>query len=262
MIGAIGATGRLGLSRGIGDFWTPALWLDAADAQTVFLSGSTVSQWNDKSANGVNLSQAVAANQPLYVPNGLNGLPIIRNVSNDFLVSGANSIGRNQSSLSVFAVVKYGAGTPSLTTALVFVSQGTLSTSSRMLMGTAASASGNLSAAGRRLDADTFQEIASPTAYASVQGQWIIQEIQFNYAAGRANAWVNGIQTVTEATFQTPGNTSDTNSLATSIFGTSGGANFVPNGTELAEVMIAGGQLSTSARQMIRSSLARKWALY
>ena len=52
--------------------WTPAqissaLWLDAADANTVTLNNLTVSQWNDKSGNGRNVLQATSANQPLYV---------------------------------------------------------------------------------------------------------------------------------------------------------------------------------------------------
>jgi hypothetical protein len=54
-------------------FWTPdglgadlALWFDAADASTITLNGSTVSQWNDKSGNGRNVSQAVTAQQPAY----------------------------------------------------------------------------------------------------------------------------------------------------------------------------------------------------
>ncbi|MFM6604596.1 MAG: hypothetical protein ACKPH3_11045 [Dolichospermum sp.] len=58
--------------------WTPAqistdLWLDAADSSTITLNGSTVSQWNDKSGNGRNATQATAANQPAYneTQNGL-----------------------------------------------------------------------------------------------------------------------------------------------------------------------------------------------
>jgi hypothetical protein len=58
--------------------WTPAqittaLWLDAADASTIVLNGSTVSQWNDKSGNGRHVVQATAANQPPYDAAGING---------------------------------------------------------------------------------------------------------------------------------------------------------------------------------------------
>lgn len=57
---------------GGGRLWTPellstALWLDATDASTITLNGTTVSQWNDKSGNGRNATQSTAANQPTYV---------------------------------------------------------------------------------------------------------------------------------------------------------------------------------------------------
>ena len=69
--------------------WTPAdlgaalsLWLDAADAATVTLNGSTVSQWRDKSGNGNHANQSTAANQPeigAFTQNGLN-LITVRNI--------------------------------------------------------------------------------------------------------------------------------------------------------------------------------------
>jgi hypothetical protein len=43
-----------------------ALWLDADDASTITLNGSTVSQWDDKSGNGKHMVQATAAAQPTY----------------------------------------------------------------------------------------------------------------------------------------------------------------------------------------------------
>ena len=78
MIGAVGSIGRLGLSTSL-RLWTPArigtaLWLDAADASTVILSGSTVSQWGDKSGSGNHATQATASVQPVYVTSGAPGL--------------------------------------------------------------------------------------------------------------------------------------------------------------------------------------------
>lgn len=60
--------------------WTPAqittaLWLDAADTSTITLNGSTVSQWDDKSGNARNATQATAANQPTYNATGILGKP-------------------------------------------------------------------------------------------------------------------------------------------------------------------------------------------
>ena len=56
---------------------TTALWLDAADASTVTLNGSTVSQWNDKSGNERHATQATAGNQPTYLTNEINGKSVL-----------------------------------------------------------------------------------------------------------------------------------------------------------------------------------------
>jgi hypothetical protein len=65
-------------------FWSPsnlgsslALWLDANDASTITLNGSTVSQWNDKSGNNRNFTQGSATNQPTYNATGLNNKPAL-----------------------------------------------------------------------------------------------------------------------------------------------------------------------------------------
>ena len=61
-----------------GGAWTPAelgaslaLWLDADDASTITLNGSTVSQWSDKSSNAIPFSQPTASSQPSYGASGL-----------------------------------------------------------------------------------------------------------------------------------------------------------------------------------------------
>lgn len=46
------------------------LWLDAADSSTVIRSGSTVTQWNDKSGNGRNAT--TGGSGVTYLPSGLN----------------------------------------------------------------------------------------------------------------------------------------------------------------------------------------------
>lgn len=72
------------------NLWTPeridtALWLDAADASTITLNGSNVSQWDDKSGNSRHVSQASAIRQPTYNATGLNSKPTIDfDGSNDF----------------------------------------------------------------------------------------------------------------------------------------------------------------------------------
>ena len=63
----------MGSSQGAVPLWTPAelgaslaMWLDADDASTITLSGSNVTQWDDKSGNGKDVSQGTASRQPTY----------------------------------------------------------------------------------------------------------------------------------------------------------------------------------------------------
>ena len=70
---------------------TPILWLRADKG--VILSGSTVSSWLDQSGNGYNASQSNASYQPLYVPNALNGKPVLRfDGANRFLLISNSAI--------------------------------------------------------------------------------------------------------------------------------------------------------------------------
>ncbi len=85
--------------------WTPAelgssslaLWLDASDAGTITLSGSTVSQWNDKSGNNRHVAQATATKKPSYANNILNGLSAVSfDGSDDSLFASAATITLSQ----------------------------------------------------------------------------------------------------------------------------------------------------------------------
>jgi hypothetical protein len=88
------------MERNLGVFsstplWTPAListslWLDASDSLTVTLSGSEVTQWNDKSGNGLNCSQATSANRPIIASAAQNSLNTIRFVASDYLSASSN----------------------------------------------------------------------------------------------------------------------------------------------------------------------------
>lgn len=93
--------------------WTPsqistAFWVDASDASTVILNGSTVSQWNDKSGNNRHATQATPAKQPLYDATGLGGKATIKcdGVDDNFTAnSAAVAIGNND--FLFFLVTKF-----------------------------------------------------------------------------------------------------------------------------------------------------------
>jgi len=57
--------------------FAPSLWLDAAETSTITESGGSVSQWDDKSGNGLHVSQANAAFQPTTGAVSQNGLNVL-----------------------------------------------------------------------------------------------------------------------------------------------------------------------------------------
>lgn len=84
--------------------WTPSLaatavWLDAADAATITLNGSTVSQWDDKSGNRRNVTQSVAVYQPAYNATAINGLPAVYFSTNTIMTGSAPLTSCNEFSL-------------------------------------------------------------------------------------------------------------------------------------------------------------------
>jgi len=48
-----------------------SLWLDGADSSSFTLSGSAVTQWNDKSGNGGNATQSTSGNRPTFSGSGV-----------------------------------------------------------------------------------------------------------------------------------------------------------------------------------------------
>lgn len=91
--------------------WNPsmistALWLDAADASTVTTVSGVVSQWNDKSGNARNATQATTSNRPALTSSGLNSRNVITfDGSNDWIAC-ATSVFSSQLAYSWFAVAR------------------------------------------------------------------------------------------------------------------------------------------------------------
>jgi len=90
--------------------WSPTrisgtqLWLDGADVSSMTVSGTSVTQWNDKSGNANNATQSTGAYQPTYSLSNVyfNGSTYM-NLPNGTLPSG-------NSGYSVFFVIKYISG--------------------------------------------------------------------------------------------------------------------------------------------------------
>jgi M6 family metalloprotease-like protein len=94
---------------GGGGLWTPAeltvaAWYDAADANTILKNGSAVTNWLDKSGNGLRLSQTNASFQPATgaTINSLNAI----NFTGDIMATASNPFSPTVSNAFVIAVHK------------------------------------------------------------------------------------------------------------------------------------------------------------
>lgn len=92
-----------------GQLWIPAdittaAWYDAADEGTITESGGLVSQWDDKSGNGRDISQGTGSNQPTTGTRTLNGLNVL-DCAGDYLEN--TSLGLTVSDdISIFIVAE------------------------------------------------------------------------------------------------------------------------------------------------------------
>ena len=83
---------------------TTSLWLDSSDINTLTLNGSSVTQWNDKSGNNLNCSQATSTNRPIIVYSQQNAYNVLRFVDSDYLSSTSNI--NLTSGFTIFIVAK------------------------------------------------------------------------------------------------------------------------------------------------------------
>lgn len=84
----------------------PTLWLDAADTTSITESGGAVSQWDDKSGNGYDVTQGTAANQPTTGATTLNSLNVLDFNSDVLTASSLTLLPSGSASRTVFFVYK------------------------------------------------------------------------------------------------------------------------------------------------------------
>ena len=256
--------------------WTPAniataLWLDANDASTITLNGSTVSQWNDKSGNERHAAQATAANQPTYTANGLNGKPVLTfDGLNDFLTAGTTSsfnFFHNGQESAAVAVCRFGnTGSDPDANYSLFTNGGgasgdtgiDMSFEDRSPNNNALSVSVSRSVPGSFPVSSFVDNIITP-------GQWIIPSIRMDAdnstPANRAIGNVNGGANIT-------GNTSSVSpALGNASFPMHIGSGVFSYGFysyllgAVSEIIFINSALSTTDRQRIEGYLAHKWGL-
>lgn len=227
------------------NLWTPAqistaFWVDANDISTITLSGSNVSQWNDKSGNGNNAVQATPANQPTYSSTGFNSKPAVSfNGSNERLTVATGTFG---SSISIFVVTNESAA---------------LSEYRRILnIGDSVDAIGYFGSINGNFatffgDGSNWNDADTNSPSTTIKSNNILEVV--NPTSGsNATPYVNGTAQNTKV---------GTMGTATGLVI---GASIVPNQFSVgpvAEIVIVNSGVSTTVRQQIEGYLAWKWGL-
>jgi len=82
-------------------------WYDASDTSTISLSGSAVTQWNDKSGNNFHVTQSTSAQRPSSGINTINSKNVLTFGGDDVLAAGSSAdwvFLHNSTGSTVFAV--------------------------------------------------------------------------------------------------------------------------------------------------------------
>jgi hypothetical protein len=212
-----------------------SLWFDAADPTTVNKSGSSVTQWNDKSGNGYN---ATVTGSTSYITNSLNGLNGIQISGTTQSITTPSFVLSPTSQVAGFVVAK--AVTVNNNTNLL------MSTSSYQNYSQYVNGSSNSDYAGYLGGSNTLID----SGHVITNGSIYIYELTFDGANGAI--FLNGLQYATFS--RTPGT-----SLTTSqplVINHGGSAVFV-----IYEVLFFSSFINPSQRQQIEGYLAWKWGL-
>lgn len=224
--------------------WTPAnltsyVWLDAADASTITLNGSTVSQWADKSGNGRNATQVTAAYQPLYSATAINNKAAI-------ITDGVDD---------ALYVQSWGVISHPFTRAFVF-NPVTMVSNKHYINNQNAQPGGEFNVADQTNTSTTMAQYAGATANS------VTTSANTNYIRISEFATTNS-RVYTNGTVTGPANSGSIGLRGVCIGGYSlDGSGPVVNAcnARFGEVLVIPGVLSTDSRQKLEGYLAWKWS--
>lgn len=235
------------------DISSLSFWIDASDARTITQSSNQVSQWNDKSANAYNLSQATSANMPLTNQATKNGLNVISfDGINDRISNASSDLFRNVSGWSVFVVTQILAPTSACRPWGKYVPGGAGNlTKSSFQSNRSASQYSSLA---RRLDADASNNVVSST---NTSNAWVLLGQICNFTAGTHTLRIN--KSVANSGSIGTGTSSNTAGGIITAGARSDGAEFMEG--YVAEVVAYNKNLSSDETSLIESYLTSKWGL-
>jgi hypothetical protein len=225
-----------------------SLWLDAADATTLTLSGSSVTSWTDKTGT-TSLTQSTSSLRPVYTSTGFNGRPAVQftgvqGASYQYLQSATTSVYNSISSFTFFAVMRI------VSTPPVFPSPISLQNKVSFYLRGLNNSSGFTGDNMWTYQGSTF--VASPNTIFPYD----TDTISCLALGSTQQFFLNGSTTISSPSF-----TFGTGTNLSLLLGWSGyNANDGFNGY-MSEVIVYTSPLSTSQRQQVEGYLAQKWGL-
>jgi hypothetical protein len=235
-------------------------WYDASDTATISLSGSAVTQWNDKSGNSYNLTQGTAARRPQSGVNTLNSKNVITFDGNDVLQASTASnwtFLNNSGGATIFFTAYYDTSavqttiydTAGATTGAIGVT--TFRGSSDKLGAFVVYGSG-----GNYVSLDSnLQTLTDATAF-----YWSMKSDNNNAtAANRIKVRLNGGAEVgANASTNAPSASAPAHALFVGSYDTAGTSGFQGR---IAELIMYSGILSETDISSVNAYLAAKWAI-
>ena len=243
--------------------YSPGVWLDASDATTLYdaTSGGSlvaangeVKRWEDKSGNARHYTQGTATAIPTRRTAVANGLDVVRfDGINDFMSRATGlSLTKNIAGCTVYIVRKWATNPTSLRS---YFLENVGSGGSRINI-YAGVTSGKSSAGGRRLDADSFAFVTSSASVSTAAFQ--IHSAVYDYANSNLDQYLNAALDGTTTSFQTDGNTSNTDT-ALAYIGSSVASGFAD--IDVAEILVFPEAHDSAKRAAVHSYLAAKYAI-
>jgi hypothetical protein len=244
-------------------------WFDASDLSTlsqtsdgttpVTSNSDPVAYWKDK-VTGVALTQAIDANRPLWLADGIGGKPGLDfDGSNDVLSATSGSLMglfRNVGAGTVITAHRFKSTTPALGF-VFFTSTGTSSTAGRFALTRESSIGTRYSLGSRRTDAQSGASVLTNAGTLTTNAT--ISASIYRVSAAQVSFRLDGGVILANASFQNAGNTSDTNSQQVAIGGVSGSSVFAD--LVMCEMLAWPRELTLAEIQTVERYLSRRYGV-
>lgn len=255
--------GQQGAVANASSAWSPpttsnlALWLDA-QLETSYADAASVQTPTDWSGSGNAPTQSTSAARPTLETGEINGNAVFRfdGVDDRWIFSGSGlDLLKNTGAATVYWV----SSTSSVAAARSVWgwSSGTSTTANRLFGGIAAS--GFMRAGGRRLDADALSDNSGATAVST--GTFYVFSLVVDYTNSNIYGYINGTNQISNTSFQTDGNTSNTSSQGAAVGSGSAASTVFYLGDTACVLFYAGVAHDSTTRQSIESSLRTRFGL-